>query len=141
MIFNLRNATDDDLDLTFKIKKKCLQKYLEMLWGWNEEAQADFHQEHYQKERIQIIETQKKSIGYLEIELYENHIYLANLMILQQFRGQGIGKVIMEGLIKNYPNIQLEVLKVNHIAKHFYEGFDFLIFEVLEDSFRMKIGL
>ena len=140
MIFNLRNSIDADIDLTYKIKKKCLQKYLEMLWGWNEEAQVDFHREHYQKERFQIIETQNKSIGYLEIELYEDYIFLANLMILQQFQGHGIGKVIMKNLIKDYPSIQLEVLKVNHKAKRFYEGFNFIIFEVLDDSFRMKIG-
>ena len=139
MIFNLRKSTDADLDLTYKIKKKCLHKYLEMLWGWNEEAQADFHQKHYQKERIQIIETQKRSIGYLEIELYEDYIFLANLMILQQFQGQGIGRIIMEDLIKNNSTIVLEVLKVNHKAKRFYEIFGFTVFEVLEDNFRMKI--
>ncbi|MBC7409556.1 MAG: GNAT family N-acetyltransferase [Arcicella sp.] len=140
MIFNLRKSIDADIDLTYKIKKKCLQKYLEMLWGWNEEAQADFHRKHYQKERFSIIEIQNKSIGYLEIEFYENYIFLANLMILQKFQNQGIGKIIMESLIKNHPNIQLEVLKVNHKAKRFYEGFNFIVFEVLEDSFRMKIG-
>ena len=79
MIFNLRNATDEDLDLTYKIKKKCLQKYLEMLWGWNEETQADFHREHYQKERFQIIERQNEPIGYLEIELYEDYIFFGKL--------------------------------------------------------------
>jgi ribosomal protein S18 acetylase RimI-like enzyme len=139
MILNLRKATDNDLDLTYKIKKNALQQYLEMLWGWNEKAQADFHRKHYQKERFQVIELQNEPIGFLEIELYEDHIFLANLMILQQFQGQGIGKIIIENLIKNNPNIQLEVLKVNHKAKRFYEGFGFEVFEVLEDSFRMKL--
>ena len=83
MIFNLRKATDNDLDLTYKIKKNALQEYLEMLWGWNEEAQADFHREHYQKEHFQVIELQNESIGYLEIEHYKDYIFLSNLMILQ----------------------------------------------------------
>ena len=140
MIFNLRNSTDADLNLTYEIKKMSLQKYLEMLWGWNDEAQENFHRERYQKERFMIIEAQNKSIGYLEIETFENYIFLANLMILQEFQGQGIGKFVMENLIKSNPNIELEVLKVNHKAKRFYESFNFIIFEVLEDSFRMKIG-
>ncbi len=139
MIYNLRKATEQDLDLTYKIKKNALQQYLEMLWGWNEKAQVDFHREHYQKKRFQVIELQNEPIGYLEIELYEDHIFLANLMILQQFQGKGIGKIIMENLIKNNPNIQLEVLKVNHKAKRFYEGLGFAVLEVLEDSFRMKL--
>jgi ribosomal protein S18 acetylase RimI-like enzyme len=140
MIFNLRNATDEDLDLTYKIKKKCLQKYLEMLWGWNDKAQTDFHHKHYQKEHFQIIERQNEPIGYLEIEFYEDYIFLANLMILQQFQGQGIGRIIMEDLIKHNSTIVLEVLKVNHNAKRFYEIFGFTVFEVLEDNFRMKIN-
>jgi ribosomal protein S18 acetylase RimI-like enzyme len=139
MILNLRKATDHDLDLTYKIKKNALQEYLEMLWGWNEEAQADFHREHYQKGRFEVIELQNSPIGYLEIETNEDHIFLANLMILQQFQGQGIGKIVMQELIKNHPNILLEVLKVNHKAKHFYEGFGFTVFDVLDDSFRMKL--
>jgi ribosomal protein S18 acetylase RimI-like enzyme len=139
MILNLRKATDNDLDLTYKIKKNALQEYLETLWEWNEEAQADFHHEHYKKERFEVIELQNNPVGYLEIETNEDHIFLANLMILQQFQGQGIGKIVMQELIKNYPNIQLEVLKVNHKAKRFYESFGFTVFDVLEDSFRMKL--
>ena len=63
MIFNLRKATDDDLDLTFKIKKNALQEYLEMLWGWNEKAQNDFHRKEFKKENFQVIELQKKPVG------------------------------------------------------------------------------
>ena len=140
MIFNLRKATDNDLDLTYKIKKNALQEYLEMLWGWNEEAQAGFHREHYQKERFQLIEAQNNSIGYLEIECYEDHIFLANLMILQPFQSQGIGKVVMQDLIKNNPIIQLEVLKVNQRAVEFYRALGFGFTEESEFNFRMKLG-
>ena len=103
MIFNLRKATDQDLDLTFKIKQNALQEYLEMLWGWNEKAQKDFHKKEYKKEHFQVIELQNEPIGYLEIEPFQEHIFLANLMILQQFQGKGLGKIIMQDLIKNRP--------------------------------------
>jgi hypothetical protein len=49
MIFNIRKATEDDLALTYKIKKNALQEYLEMLWGWNDISQREFHQEEYKK--------------------------------------------------------------------------------------------
>lgn len=140
MIFNIRKALDQDLDLTYKIKKNALKEYLEMLWGWNEKAQKDFHQNQFEKERFQVIELQNEPIGYLEIESYEDYIFLANLMILQRFQGQGIGKIIMKDLLKNNPHIQLEVLKVNQRAIRFYKGFGFTIIDDLEVSFRMKIG-
>ena len=139
MIFNLRKATDKDLDLTFKIKQNALQEYLEMLWGWNEKAQQDFHRREFKKEHFQVIEQQNEQIGYLEIEPFEDHIFLANLMILQPFQGKGLGKIIMQDLIKNNPKIVLEVLKVNQRAIAFYQGLNFEIIEDLEVSFRMKL--
>jgi [ribosomal protein S18]-alanine N-acetyltransferase len=139
MIFNIRKATEDDLGLTYKIKKNALQEYLEMLWGWNDISQREFHQEEYKKEHFQVIELQNEPIGYLETIPFDDHIFLANLMILKQFQGQGIGKIIMEDLIRNYPKIRLEVLKVNHRAVEFYQDLGFLIFEEMEDSFRMRL--
>jgi ribosomal protein S18 acetylase RimI-like enzyme len=141
MIFNIRKALDQDLDLTYKIKKNALKEYLEMLWGWNEKAQKNFHQNQFKKDHFQIIELQNEAIGYLEIEYYKDCIFLTNLMILQRFQGQGIGKIIMEDLLKNNPNIQLEVLKVNQRAIQFYKGLGLVIVEDLEVSFRMKIGI
>jgi ribosomal protein S18 acetylase RimI-like enzyme len=139
MIFSLRKATNNDLDLTFKIKENALQQYLEMLWGWNEKAQQDFHRREFKKEHFQVIELQNEPIGYLEILPFKDHIFLANLMILQPFQGKRIGKIIMQDLIKNNPKIILEVLKVNERAIAFYQGLNFEIMEDLEVSFRMKL--
>jgi ribosomal protein S18 acetylase RimI-like enzyme len=139
MIFSLRKATNNDLDLTFKIKENALQQYLEMLWGWNEKAQQDFHRREFKKEHFQVIEQQNESIGYLEVLTFSDHIFLANLMILQPFQGKGIGKNIMQDLIKNNPKIVLEVLKVNERAIAFYQALNFEIIEDLEVSFRMKL--
>jgi ribosomal protein S18 acetylase RimI-like enzyme len=139
MTLNVRKASDQDLDLTYKIKKNALQQYLEMLWGWDGKAQKDFHRREFKKEHFRVIELQNESIGYLEIETYEDHIFLANLMILQKFQGQGIGKIIMQDLIKKNLKIQLEVLKVNQRAIEFYEGLNFEIIEDLGVSYRMKL--
>jgi ribosomal protein S18 acetylase RimI-like enzyme len=139
MIFNIRKATDNDLDLTFKIKQNALQQYLEMLWGWNEKAQQDFHRREFKKEHFQVIEHQNEPIGYLEIVQFSDHIFLANLMILQKFQGKGLGKIIMQDLIQNNPKIVLEVLQVNQRAIAFYRALNFEIIEDLEVSFRMKL--
>lgn len=59
-------------------------------------------------------------------------------MFLKQFQSKGFGKIILEDLIKTYPEIELEVLKVNLRAKRFYEKLGFEIIEEKEDVFRMK---
>lgn len=141
MIFSLRKATDKDLDLTYKIKKNALHEYLEMLWGWNETAQNEFHQKHFKKGNFQIIEQQEEGIGYLEIENREDHIFLANIMILKQFQGKGIGKIILEDLMKHHAEIHLEVLKVNKRAVQFYQNLGFEIEQESEDSYKMRASM
>lgn len=138
LIFSIRNATLHDLDLTFKIKKNALLEYLELLWGWNEEAQYEFHQEHFNPNNFQIIQMSNQSVGYLETQPHLDEIFISNLMILKEFQGKGIGKIILKDLLKNHPRITLEVLKVNLRAKLFYEDLGFIIFEETEDIFRMK---
>ena len=54
-------------------------------------------------------------------------------------QGKGIGKIIMQDLIKNNSKIVLEVLKVNERAIAFYQALNFEIMEDLEVSFRMKL--
>ena len=60
-------------------------------------------------------------------------------MILKQFQGKGIGKIILDDLLKNHSQIELEVLKVNTRAIRFYEGLGFKILEEIDDAFQMQI--
>ncbi|MDZ7898041.1 MAG: GNAT family N-acetyltransferase [Arcicella sp.] len=138
MIFNLRTAIPQDLDLTYKIKKNVLLEYLELLWGWNEEAQYEFHQEHFNPNNFQIIEFAQTSIGYLETELHTDYLFIYNIMILKPYQQRGIGKMILEDLIKNNTKIELEVLKVNARAILFYQNLAFTIFAEKEDVFCMR---
>jgi ribosomal protein S18 acetylase RimI-like enzyme len=138
MIFSVRKAKDYDLDLTFKIKKNALSEYLELLWGWHEEAQYEFHHEYFNPDNFQIIEVSRSPIGYLETHQSEDLLFLSNLMILKEFQGKGIGRSILEDLLKNNANIELEVLKVNFLAKRFYHDSGFVVIEEKEDVFRMK---
>jgi N-acetylglutamate synthase-like GNAT family acetyltransferase len=138
MVFSLRKATLHDFDSTYEIKKNALSEYLDLLWGWNEEAQYEFHQKYFDPINFQIIEISQKPIGYIEIYPKSDFIFLANFMILKSFQGKGIGKNILKDLLRNNDSIELEVLKVNMKAKYFYERFGFAVFEENDDSFMMK---
>jgi ribosomal protein S18 acetylase RimI-like enzyme len=138
MIFSLRKATIQDFDSTYEIKKNALSEYLDLLWGWNEDAQFEFHQQHFEPLNFQIIEISQKPIGYLEIYSKGDSIFLANLMILKSFQGKDIGKNILTDLLKTHSKIELEVLKVNLKAKYFYERLGFIVSGENDDSFMMR---
>ena len=139
MIFSLRKAEIEDLDLTYKIKRNALSEYLEQLWGWNDEAQYEFHQEHFNPNNFQLIEISNEPIGYLETTQKGNVLLLLNLMILKEFQGQRIGKIVLEDLLRQHFSIKLEVLKVNIRAIRFYESLGFTILEEMDDAFQMQI--
>ena len=139
MIFSLRKAEIEDLDLTYKIKKNALSEYLEQLWGWNDEAQYEFHKKHFNPDNFQIIEVSNESVGYLETTQKDDVLFLLNLMILKKNQGKRIGKIILEDLLKNHSQIELEVLKVNLRAIRFYENLGFKILEEIDDAFQMQI--
>lgn len=65
-------------------------------------------------------------------------VFLSNLMILKQYQGRGIGKIILKDLMITHSKIELEVLKVNLRAKYFYEDLGFEVIEEKEDVFRMR---
>ena len=60
-------------------------------------------------------------------------------MILKEFQGKKIGKIILKDLLKNYSQVELEVLKVNLRAIRFYENLGFKILEEIDDAFQMQI--
>ena len=41
--FKIRDATQDDFDAAYNIKKDALQSYVHKTWGWNEEYQRKYH--------------------------------------------------------------------------------------------------
>ena len=139
MIFSLRKAKIEDLDLTYKIKENALSEYLEQLWGWNDEAQYEFHKKHFNPDNFQIIEVSNEPVGYLETTQKGDVLFLLNLMILKKNQGKRIGKIILEDLLKQHYQIELEVLKVNLRAIRFYENLGFKILEEIDDAFQMQI--
>ena len=47
------------------------------------------------------------------------------IFVQPQYQGQGIGKALMDTAHKIYGELELEVFKVNHIARQFYEKYGF----------------
>ena len=69
-------------------------------------------------------------VGYLEYSLIYDRMEIDNILVNEEYRGQGIGTKLMEYLvnlaIKNKViNITLEVRVSNKVARILYKKFDF----------------
>lgn len=136
----LRKATQNDADLTFEIEQSSFKEYSDAVYA----TEIKSHRKEFDSENIQIIEFEKQSIGYLEIEEKNHSFEIINIMIQKDFQNQGFGrqllnKIIADGKQKS-KGIELQVLKNNPKAKRFYENSGFQVYYETEFEYKMKFS-
>jgi len=139
--FIIRNATQNDYEIAYNIKKDALQSYVDKTWGWNEEFQRKYHEKHFDTKNLQIIEVQKEPVGSLEILDKEDHLFISGFYIMQKYQSKNIGSTIIRNIIKDSEaekkTIKLNVLKANERAKELYESLGFETYMVDNIYYKM----
>ncbi len=139
--YTLRNATVNDYELSFEIRKNALGEYVSQTWGWDENWQWKYHKDDFNPDILKIIEVGQEPAGSLEIYSEDNHMIVSGLYITDKFQNQQIGTRIMTSILRdasaNSANVKLQVLKVNLKAKALYERLGFKVFEITDTHFKM----
>lgn len=141
----IRKATKNDFEELMKLKilsKKEELKYSETIKPLNE---SKSYYEEYLKidlkktnRAILVAEEDKKMVGMilgqfykpLRISKYTKKGYISNLFVLKSYRNKGIGKKLIQSLMKwlrdnNVHNISLEIHKDNKAAQVIYHKLGF----------------
>lgn len=128
---SIREASPEDSEFVFSVKKATLSIYIDETWGWDEKFQRDYHLKAFTPKKINIISIREKgNIGYLELEENENYISITGLYILEAFQNKGFGSRVIKGILERAESrdlsVEISVLKVNTRARQLYErlGFD-----------------
>lgn len=126
---NLREATAEDSDLAYEIKKAAFRQYVEKVWGWDEEEQRLLHQRRFLAQNFRMIQMSGIDVGLLAVVREPDRVNVKQLFILPEYQGRGIGKacmleVIREASAHRLP-VRLQVLKVNPRALAFYRRLGF----------------
>ena len=144
MNIKFRKCTLDDFDFLFKLKKENFKKYVDNIWGWDDDDQI-------KRLRIDLEETleQKNVIIYNDIEVGVFSFYMIEkdicrineVNILKEYQNLGIGTYILENKLKenSEKNIRtiLQVFKDNP-AMNLYKRLGFKVFEETETHYRME---
>src|SRR5712691_4374281 len=72
--------------------------YVTAIWGWDEQAQRDFHARAFSPHRWQIITVGGADIGMIDVEYRPGEIYLARIEVCPGHQGHGIGTRIISAL-------------------------------------------
>jgi ribosomal protein S18 acetylase RimI-like enzyme len=134
-MYTLRESKEDDFEFAFQLNKANMQKYVQMLRGWDDEAEREDMRRHFRSGSDQIIIVDGKDVGRLAVGRYPNRIELRHIEILSAYQGRGVGTAIIRDILEearrmNLP-VTLMVLNVNP-ARRLYERMGFRIVEEID---------
>ena len=96
---HLRAATDADRHFSFTVAREALGPYARALGIWDDARARDIEDERFGRGNFEIIEFDGVPVGCLRCELYEDHLRLVRLALLQEWQGRGIGSAVLRAVI------------------------------------------
>lgn len=129
---SLRKATEEDLNLLFRISNTAMRPVLETLNPgkvFDEAEEFEKFKAKFDSSKLDVIQYEGKDVGRLRVVRSPESIYLGGIQILPEYQGKRIGTVVVTNLIKEANGsglpILLEVHDVNEKAIAFYKGLGF----------------
>ena len=139
---SLRPAREDDYDFLSDLHTASMRAVIEVVWGWNDEFQERFFREHFQPERLRIIEVDGADVGVIGFDIDAERLYIGPIEVDPRLQGRGVGSAALAELfaIADAAGVPctLQVLKVNHSAFRLYRRVGFEVFEETETHHRMR---
>lgn len=143
--YNLRTATEDDLEFLFTVSTEAMRPVVEKLNPKkviDREEELQKYRDKFEPNKIQIIQHEGSDVGRLRIVRSAESIYVGGVQIFPAFQGKGIGSAIFVDLIEESKKIQmpivLEVHEVNDGAISFYKKLGFIEAGKQENKIIMK---
>ncbi len=142
MKYTFRPCVLDDFDFLFMLKKDNFRRYIEEIWGWNEEEQKNRLKEDLKKhlDHKKIILLDDKPIGVYVTHFTENgDLFINEISILKEYQNKGIGTNIISKQLKENKGTRtiLQVFK-NNPAKKLYEKLGFKVYNETETHYQME---
>jgi len=128
----LRDATPDDLELSYAITEAAMRSHVEQTaGGWDAQAQRKAHLATYTPASHQIIMVADAAAGLIAAEHFPSYVWLVKLYLLPGYQGLGIGSALLAELLahahQQRKQVTLQVLKDNLRAQALYARHGFKI--------------
>ena len=139
---NLRDCLATDLKFVYDLMKLNMEEYVKECWGeWNPKK----FKASLKKENIEIINYNKRRIGFFDVTREGSKSYLHNIQLIPLFQGLGVGAEVMALIEKKEKlagakKIEAKVFKKNP-AKFFYRKLGYKIIKREEYALIISKGL
>lgn len=129
MKHKLTLSSADEKDKPFFWLKYCetMQHHIEKIWGWDENWQTKDFESRWHQCNNKLIKIDELTVGYVQTQQLDEELYITMLIVLPQFRSQGIGQCLLKHIseAKNQNTIGLRVFRTNLNALKFYQNCGF----------------
>lgn len=137
----LRTAVAADFDFLYHLRQVTMKRYVEVIWGWDEEAQQQRFTAAFNPALSQIIVVGDQDVGELTLEERNDELYLKGIYIVPAYQNRGVGTAVLHHLLAQAQTrrqpVTLRVFKMNP-ARQLYERLGFIIIGESEPYYMMK---
>ena len=129
MNLSLQPAAQSDHEFLYRLHCATMRDYIDRTWGWDDDAQRSAFDIRLSTNPHQVILFDDDPVGMLEIEHHPTELVIANIQVLPEYQGRGIGSAVIREVIelaqKSGAVTTLQVLEVNVRARRLYERLGF----------------
>lgn len=128
MDVRLRDATLDDSDFVYSVKKAAVGDYVAATWGWDEEFQRAFHDRQFDPQRGKVVRVDDVDAGWLSVTDTPECVRIDQIYLLPPYQGRGVGTELIRDVLRTGGKaVTLRVLKTNERALRLYERLGFRV--------------
>lgn len=137
--YKLVNASFDDIDMLINYKLSTIYEYAGELDKEEKKRIDKYVNEEVKKciDKYKVIMVDSEKIGAYLVDDYDNGKILDEIYIIENYRCKGIGRKIIEDILKQHIVVYLWVYKMNEKALRLYKGLGFNIEEETESRYFM----
>ena len=127
MEYTLKNVTEADKMFIYQLKKKSNFKYVDKIWGWDEEYQVKDFASDFNIEDFKLIQSEGVAIGFIQTNENVDNINITEIHIIDDYQGKGIGSDIIQNILDTGKRVTLGCFKDNVAARKLYERLGFKV--------------
>ena len=120
-----------------------MRDVIEKTWGWDDAWQRKDFDRRFTQQAVSIIEVESRAAGSLWLETRADLVYVADLQVLPELQGRGIGTAVLRRLIADAAergvSVALAVLPANPRAQRLYERLGFRVVGTEAPFIHMRI--
>src|ERR1700752_965757 len=95
MHFGLRDATPQDFDCAFQVKRDAMGPHIAAHWGWDEVFQLQHHKKRWEEKPWQVLLVAQERVGTVSVNMQPTHLQFGEFYILGPYRRQGLGTQVL----------------------------------------------